>query len=634
MDLLNDLLRVLNEILVAGNAITAMALLLYALTFNLRDRVSRTFALVMGCVAVISLTDVLAATALGPGEVEAWLRVQWLGIAFIPATYMHFADALLEATGRPSRGRRFWAVRLAYTLGLVTFLLAAQPPLLLSALDEAGGVPYLTGGLLFPLFLLFFIGSLAIAASYLLRAYRRCRTTTSRRRMRYLLLGAAGPVLIAYPFMTAGGPFLMQWPLVFWTAQTLINLLVAVQIVLMAYAVAYYGISYPDRVVKSRLFQWLLRGPVVASTVLAVMVVANRASQLIGWQGSRLVPLAMVSTLLLLQYAITLVRPSIERWLFYGQDRQDMIRLQLLEDRLLTSGDLRQFLESILNAVSDVSGASSAFLATMVEGRVDLEVAVGATDPLQELEGMGPLLGDSRRRDVPEIGSVFAWDSYWLIPLHQPAGSEIIGLMGLRSGDLDVLSTSSAKALAVLSERAAFAIAERLLQREVFQAVDRLVPQAEEVQRLRAVGRYAGSELIVPGGSPAVEPDLVHLVREALTHYWGGPRLTRSPLLGLRIVQEAIDDNNGNAVNALRSVLSKAVERVRPTGERRFTGEWMLYNILEMKFLEGRKVRDVALRLAMSEADLYRKQRVAIEAVAVAITQMEKEAAYRKGSRA
>jgi hypothetical protein len=172
------------------------------------------------------------------------------------------------------------------------------------------------------------------------------------------------------------------------------------------------------------------------------------------------------------------------------------------------------------------------------------------------------------------------------------------------------------------------------LQREVFQAVDRLVPQAEEVQRLRAVGRYAGAELLVPGGAPAVEPDLVHLVREALTHYWGGPRLTRSPLLGLRIVQEAIDDNNGNAVNALRSVLSKAVERVRPTGERRFTGEWMLYNILEMKFLEGRKVRDVALRLAMSEADLYRKQRVAIEAVAVAITQMEKESASRNGRRA
>jgi len=46
-----------------------------------------------------------------------------------------------------------------------------------------------------------------------------------------------------------------------------------------------------------------------------------------------------------------------------------------------------------------------------------------------------------------------------------------------------------------------------------------------------------------------------------------------------------------------------------------------------MKFLEGRKVRDVALRLAMSEADLYRKQRVAIEAVARVITDMERDAA-------
>jgi hypothetical protein len=44
-----------------------------------------------------------------------------------------------------------------------------------------------------------------------------------------------------------------------------------------------------------------------------------------------------------------------------------------------------------------------------------------------------------------------------------------------------------------------------------------------------------------------------------------------------------------------------------------------------MKFIEGRKVRDVASRLAMSEADLYRKQRVAIEAVAKAILEMEVE---------
>jgi len=45
-----------------------------------------------------------------------------------------------------------------------------------------------------------------------------------------------------------------------------------------------------------------------------------------------------------------------------------------------------------------------------------------------------------------------------------------------------------------------------------------------------------------------------------------------------------------------------------------------------MKFLEGRKVREIAIKLSMSEADLYRKQRVAIEAVANKILEMEEDA--------
>jgi hypothetical protein len=87
-----------------------------------------------------------------------------------------------------------------------------------------------------------------------------------------------------------------------------------------------------------------------------------------------------------------------------------------------------------------------------------------------------------------------------------------------------------------------------------------------------------------------------------------------------------LEEYDGNTANALRAILKRGVEQVRPEGERSFTGEWILYNILEMKFLEGRKVREIALRLAMSEADLYRKQRVAIEAVAHAIMDMELKA--------
>jgi hypothetical protein len=115
-------------------------------------------------------------------------------------------------------------------------------------------------------------------------------------------------------------------------------------------------------------------------------------------------------------------------------------------------------------------------------------------------------------------------------------------------------------------------------------------------------------------------------VKDALTHYWGGPKLTQSPLLNFKIVQAAARDNDGNLPNALRAILRRAVDQIKPEGERRFTSEWILYNILEMKFIEGRKVREVAGKLAMSEADLYRKQRVALEAVARAILDMETQA--------
>jgi hypothetical protein len=174
-----------------------------------------------------------------------------------------------------------------------------------------------------------------------------------------------------------------------------------------------------------------------------------------------------------------------------------------------------------------------------------------------------------------------------------------------------------------MGERAALALEDRRLQRQVFRVLETLNPKVEVIQRLRAAARYDQSEVLLDPSELSSGSDLAAWVKDALTHYWGGPKLTESPLLRLRVVQEALEQHDGNPTNALRSILQQAVEQVRPVGERRFTAEWILYNILELKFMQGRKVREVAMRLAMSEADLYRKQRVAIEAVADAIVEME-----------
>jgi hypothetical protein len=118
----------------------------------------------------------------------------------------------------------------------------------------------------------------------------------------------------------------------------------------------------------------------------------------------------------------------------------------------------------------------------------------------------------------------------------------------------------------------------------------------------------------------------VELVRAALRHYWGGPGLASSRLLELRIVRDAMPENDDNPARTLRSVLQKAIDRQKPEGERKMTSpEWTIYNILEQRFIEKNKVRDVANRLALSEPDLYRKQRTAIEVVADTLIDMEND---------
>lgn len=100
--------------------------------------------------------------------------------------------------------------------------------------------------------------------------------------------------------------------------------------------------------------------------------------------------------------------------------------------------------------------------------------------------------------------------------------------------------------------------------------------------------------------------------------------MTHSPLLELNVVKSSLGEFDHNPTRALRAVLTRAIDQLKPEGTRSFTApEWVLYNILEMKVIQGRKVREIAQRLAMSESDLYRKQRVAIQEVAKAVQQME-----------
>ena len=59
------------------------------------------------------------------------------------------------------------------------------------------------------------------------------------------------------------------------------------------------------------------------------------------------------------------------------RDRDHLQLLQNLEERLLSRGDLRQFLEAVLAAVCDRLQVNTAFVAALGERGLDLMVTVG-----------------------------------------------------------------------------------------------------------------------------------------------------------------------------------------------------------------------------------------------------------------
>lgn len=619
-------LQALNQILTAGIAITAFSLFLYALSFNLRDRVARSFAIILLCVVIVFTAEALQDQSMSAETIELFLRLQWFGIIFLPAAYLHLSDALLVTAGRPSRGRRRLAVRGIYVASAFFLVLLALGLLLGPIVIDGKPAPHLQRTPWTELFTLYYVFVIVWAGINFARAYVRMLSSSGRRRMLYLMAGATAPALGSYPYLLFGYGLAARHTYLFWSTATVINVLVGALVIMMAYAVAFFGVSWPDRVIKARLFKWIMRGPVTASTALALMTIVRRGGELFGTPYNAFVPLIVVVTILSLEHIITFAAPVWERLLFQGNDRGELQLLQNFEERLLTQSDLQQFLETVLAAVRDHMQSPSAFVAALDDEILSLIVVAGNRSLLDQeslTEALEKVEGDNR--------SEFLWGNFWILPLYhrrnfgmdQDELPPLLGLLGVaRRKKQTVIERDQREALWLLADRAALALQDRQLQQRVFRSLEDLQPQVEMIQRMRAAGRYDSRSNLLDD-TILQDADLANWVRDALTHYWGGPKLTNNPLIKLQVVQDLAEKDDGNSANALRALLRKAVDQVKPKGDRKFTTEWILYNILEMKFIEGRKVRDVASRLAMSEADLYRKQRIAVEVVAKAILEME-----------
>ena len=618
---IEKILRAINQIFEAGIAITALSLFIRSLTFNLRDRVSQSFAVVLACVVLIFSGEAISGALTNSSMINFWLRFQWVGILFVPPALQHFSDSLLATTGRPSRGRRRRVIILSYVISGLLVVALVMNWLLGPVTFEAAVYPHPTSTPISVAFTFYYIISSVLASVGIWRAYKRTKLRASRRRITYLLIGVIFLAVGAYPYMQLGSSFAAQFPRLFVALVIFGNIGIFLCLLLMAYAVAFFGVPWPDRIVRSRLLKWVMRGPITVFLMLFLVTLTNQLNDYLGTPYMVAIPIVSVISVMVSEHLITLIFPYIDRWLLQRGDGDQYYLLQSLSEKLISAGDLKQFLEAILAGVCDQFQVSKGFVAAIEEGQWEIVVRAGEINQF-EFETIN---GTLKEYEGPQKDlEILIWGDYWLYPLYNTDYSELIGLIAvLRREKQNTLDGELSSALKILGHRAAMALEDRKLQRKVLMSLQELSPKVALIQRLRAAFRFDQSEVMRELDDFQPPKDFVQWVKDALSHYWGGPKLTESPLLELQVVQESLHDHDNIPVNALRTILRSGMEQIKPGGDRRYSPEWVLYNILEMKFLEGRKVKEIAKRLAVSEADLYRKQRIAIEALANTIIEME-----------
>lgn len=627
-----ELLRLINDIVQATIVIFGAGAVLYNLKYSRNDDVVRAYSLLLTFVSLVYFADLLITRTDLPISAEPWLRLQWVGIAFVPSAQFHLSNELLKTTGLPSR-RRSWAVPIGYASSAIFLLLVLFTNLIVSDVVDLARAPHLAAGPFFAAFTIFFwvVTSFSVFTAW--RAYQRCITTVTRERMRRVVLAFLAAPIGVFPYLLANTNPDLQLPVMFWLLLIAGNLIIGSLFFLLTTGLVYFGASSPDRVVRVRLYKFMARGPLAASILLLVYVLTNRVGSFFGLPTSTLSAVAIVLTALVVQTAIHSLKTTLER-IFQLNQEPDVRRIQALSDRLLTEHDLQQFLEIVLTVVCERLRSPAAFVVSTLGERQKLEAIVGR----HALGNLDDHLGQLPQPETvsAENDGLISWQNYWIKPLYNRHNDTLLGVLGVHhrvnSTTNPILNADGRDILTTLARQAAYALEDRFLQQGVFAAVEGLLPEISALQTRRGAAAYRGQVVLesetpdLPDAPILDDPQYSAMVRDAIKHYWGGPKLSESPLLDLEVVQAQTEEVNGNRSRALQQVLRDAIERQKPEGERSMTrAEWILYNILDLRVIQGRQVRDVARRLAMSESDLYRKQRVAIEAVAEAIADMERE---------
>jgi hypothetical protein len=628
----------LNQLLSATVLIVAFSLLAYIAMQNWRNDIARALLLLLAGVVVVYGGDLLLVRASRPATIEFLGRAQWLGIAFVPAAYIHLANGLFSLSEQRQRALRArLLVYLAYLGSLIFFLLVALGTgLVVSGELPSGPVAQFHPGPLFWLFTLFFLISAISVLAAIIASQRSALTLTQRRRLNYLGATFAAPGIAAFPFLLLGAPSFTPTSAIL-LLQAIASLIVVVMITVMTYSVAFQGMLLPDRLIKQDFLRWWLYGPFVGISIVLFMQIVPLFEQLLGLPQNTLITFGVMLMTVLMPLFVSRIKPYIDA-LIYRQDQDEIDYLRSLPRSIFTRADLRTLLENSLAAICGALRVDTGFVVTPSNGSYTIRAISGprhqvkrfiTDNPLNELMPQLERLPPRVRDTLPPTEAFLSCAGFCLMPLYSPDGL-FLGALAFAYAPEQLqrgggLAAETRQMISLLAHQMELALTTVQMQQRIFDALRGLGPEMESLQQIAShLDQATPTTLTTPEGDLLLNPEFPQLVKDALTQFWGGPKLADSPLQSLRTVRQMLANHGGNRTRALQAVLRQAIANLRPDEQLDPSAqEWLLYNLLEGRFLQRKTVRDLANRLAMSESDFYRKQRVAIEEVARQLALME-----------
>ena len=396
---------------------------------------------------------------------------------FLPVVFLHFCLTFPE---RRLRAERLWIVPTLYMPALVVTGAAVMAQALLSRGEEPGALWGIIEAIdsAKPLY---FATVFALAFAVLLRSYRRTRSLTGRRQVKWLVWGTASG---AFPFLA------------FYALPFALGREPGVAMQLAGYGpLALIPLSLAYAVVKHRLMDVELIFRRGLGYVLALAVIVGLALLTVGltdviWEephGTLVALLSALVVVLLFTPVKSRIQDALER-LSYRERYSSRKALVRLAEDLNADLDLERTCERLLEGIAAalpvrelvvfLPGEDGAFAAFRSRG-----VARGAESPhlragslLQRLEAGQPLDAESAGGEQPELA---ARGLAWLFPCR--VKGEVIAVLGVgRKDGLEPLDSEEVDLLKALCAQAASAILNGRLFRSL----------SEKAEELRGLKEY------------------------------------------------------------------------------------------------------------------------------------------------